>query len=476
MAVAGDDLETWRPDLSDHEGPKFRALAGALREAARSGVLPPGTRLPPMRDLAWRLGVTTGTVARAYQVAAAEGVIESHVGRGSFIAPPRPRQPALQPLLYEAADGAGAPGIADLRVPRLPDCGQAAVIGRHMAAVAEALEADVLDYTPLSRDLRCRSAVLRWMGRRELGPLSEPDLVLTHGGQHAITLVMSLTLGAQPAPVMVEALTYPGMRHAAQLMRAEALPVALDGQGMRPDDLDRVARASGARLVCVTPSAQNPTLAAMDAARRAAIVAVARRHDLQILEDECYAPAPDAAAPPSLRALAPERVWHVASLSKIIAAGLRFGMLLCPEGMGKAGRIAAQHSLMGLSQPVTGLVTRLLESGDADAIARDVQAEVEARLSLARAALAPLEPGWQQGVPILWLPLPAPWRAQDFAARAALSGMVVRPAAEFLAAPGEPAPEAVRIALDCRMPEAQLETSLKLLAQLALGSPRDGPD
>lgn len=469
-------IDDWQPDLSVQPGPKFRALANALREAARSGVLAPGTRLPPMRDLAWRLKVTTGTVARAYQVAAAEGVIESHVGRGSFIAAPRPRQPVPQPLLYESVDQAAMPGgPADLRIPQLPDCGQVQRIAAHLTALAEDLDADVLDYTPLSRDQDCRDAVMDWMAVRPLGAVARSDLVLTHGGQHAITLVMALCLADQPAKVMVEALTYPGISHAARLMRAQTLPVALDDQGVRPDDLDRVARASGARLVCLTPSAQNPTLAGMGAARRAEIVEIARRHDLQIIEDECYAPSPRPDAPASLRALAPERVWHVSSLSKIIAVGLRFGMLICPEGMGQAGRVAAQHSHMGLSQPVTGLVTRLMRSGDAARIAREVQAEVEHRLAMAEEALAGLDARGQAGVPMIWLPLPAPWSATDFVARAAAAGVIVRPSSDFCG-PGQAPLQGVRIALNGRMPRDRLMAALHTLGQMARSGPGVGPD
>ncbi|WP_410217213.1 PLP-dependent aminotransferase family protein [Paracoccus sp. (in: a-proteobacteria)] len=469
-------IEDWQPDLVAHSGPKFRALANALREAARSGDLAPGTRLPPMRDLAWRLKVTTGTVARAYQVAAAEGVVESHVGRGSFIATPRPRPPVPQPLLYESLDApACTDGPVDLRIPHLPDCGQASVIGRHLAALAQDLPVDVLDYTPLSRDLDCRQALLRWMSVRSLGTIAEGDLVLTHGGQHAITLIMALCLADQPAKVMAEALTYPGMRHAARLLRAETLPIALDEKGMRPDDLDRVARQSGARLVCLTPSAQNPTMAGMDVERREKIVAVARHHDLQIIEDECYAPNPSADAPPSLRALAPERVWYVASLSKIIAAGLRFGMLVCPQGMGQAGRVAAQHSHMGLSLPITGLVTRLMASGDAVRMASEVKEKVEDRRLLAMDQLAGLEPVSRAGVPMLWLPLPEPWKAEDFVARAAAGGLIVRPASDFAAA-GQPVIEGVRIALNCRMPRERLAQALSQLGHLARSGPVAGPD
>ncbi|MBM3605899.1 MAG: GntR family transcriptional regulator, partial [Alphaproteobacteria bacterium] len=181
-------IEDWQPDLDGHAGPKFRALASALREAARSGQLAPGTRLPPMRDLAWRLKVTTGTVARAYQVAASEGVVESHVGRGSFIAAPRLRQPAPQPLLYESLDApARTEGPVDLRIPQLPECGQAAVIGGHLRAVADGMGAEILDYPPLSRDRACRAALLPWMEQRQAGAITQDDMVLTHGGQHAIS-------------------------------------------------------------------------------------------------------------------------------------------------------------------------------------------------------------------------------------------------------------------------------------------------
>ncbi|CAM3233184.1 PLP-dependent aminotransferase family protein [Paracoccus nototheniae] len=470
-------IEEWQPDLSGQPGPKFRALANALREAARSGVLAPGTRLPPMRDLAWRLKVTTGTVARAYQAAAAEGVVESHVGRGSFIAAPRPPRPVPQPLLYESLDHpASQQGPVDLRIAQLPDCGQVRIITAHLAALAGGLDADLLDYMPMSRDQDCRAAALDWMADRPLGPRSVDDLVLTHGGQHAITLVIALCLADRPAQVMTEALTYPGITHAARLMRAQSLPVALDNQGMIPADLDRVARASGARLVCLTPSAQNPTLAGMGPARRAAIVEVARRHDLQVIEDECYAPIPRPDAPPSLRALAPERVWHVTSLSKIVAAGLRFGILICPEGMGQAGRVAAQHSHMGLSLPITGLVTRLMRSGDAARIADLVHAEVGDRLALALDCLAGLDVVWQPGVPMVWLPLRRPWNATDFVARAAAAGAIVRPASDF-AVPGAAAPgQGVRIGLNCRMPPERLALALNALGQMARAGPGVGPD
>ncbi|MDO5631331.1 MAG: PLP-dependent aminotransferase family protein [Paracoccus sp. (in: a-proteobacteria)] len=475
----------WQPKLSDEAGPKFRALANALRDATRSGELPPGTRLPAVRDLAWRLGITPGTVARAYQIAAAEGVVDSHVGRGSFVAQPRPRIGPLQPMLTDRVDSpAHGRATVDLRIPQLPDCGQTEAIRAAMIRAAARIGDDVLDYPSLTRDRNCRAALCRWLSERGPGSFGPDDIVLTHGGQNAIVMVMSLCLSGDRPRVLCESLAYPGLRHAARLLRAEIMPVAMDDEGMIPDDLDRAARSSGARLVCLTPSAQNPTVARMGATRRQALVAVARRHDLQIIEDECFSgpmvPRDISETSVSLRALAPERVWHVSSLSKILSAGLRFGFVICPEGMGAAGRLAAQHSHFGLSLPLVGLVTELIESGAACDLARKVQSVFADRVRLARRVLAGISFVSQPGVPFLWLNLPTGWRASTFATRTAENGVLVRSADEFSAVGDRggaaPAmPNAVRIALPCKIDRALLADGLATVVRLYHTPPGDLP-
>ncbi len=86
----------------------------------------------------------------------------------------------------------------------------------------------------------------------------------------------------------------------------------------------------------------------MSRGRMSQIVSIAQRHNLHIIEDECY-PATLSDAP-SLRALAPERVWYMGSLSKTLSAALRFGYVVCPTGLGDAGRLTAQHSYFALSR------------------------------------------------------------------------------------------------------------------------------
>lgn len=461
----------WRPDLTAFEGPKYLGLAHALRTAVRAGELPEGTRLPPVRDLAWDLGITPGTVARAYQIATQEGLLEAAVGRGTFVAARSPQLGPSQPLHVERASDMGG-GLIDLRSPQLPDVGQSAAIGAILRNLAGEIGQDYLEYPSLRRDRPLRAALVDWLADRQLGPIGPEDIALSHGGQNAINIVLQCCLRGERPQIFCEELAYPGFRHAARLNRAEVVPVALDAQGMRPDALAAACRRTGARLVCLTPDAQNPTTARMSTARRAEIVAIARAQDLQILEDDCYSVA--RADLPALRALAPERTWHVTSLSKSISAGLRFGAVVCPTGRGEAGRLAAQHSFFGLARPVTDIALGLLASGQAQALRSRVQEVLERRLSIAVAALAGADIAWQPGLSFLWLRLPTGWRGSTFAREAEAAGVLVRSADEYALVDGT-APNAVRIALALGIGEDRFAAAMGTLARLLGNPPGDLP-
>src|SRR3546814_15633807 len=84
-------MTNWLPDLHGRPGPRYRAIAEAMAEAIRSGTLATGTRLPTHRDLAWKLGVTVGTITRAYKEATARGLIDGEIGRGTFVRDARTR-------------------------------------------------------------------------------------------------------------------------------------------------------------------------------------------------------------------------------------------------------------------------------------------------------------------------------------------------------------------------------------------------
>ena len=76
---------SWLPQIETADGPKYLAIAEALRADIRSGRLAAGARLPPQRLLAQALGVDLTTVTRAFNEARRLGLIDATTGRGSFV-------------------------------------------------------------------------------------------------------------------------------------------------------------------------------------------------------------------------------------------------------------------------------------------------------------------------------------------------------------------------------------------------------
>jgi len=462
----------WQPDLAQFAGPKYLALSHALRAAVRSGDLPEGARLPPVRELAWQLGITPGTVARAYQIGTQDGLLEAVVGRGTFVAARNPRLGPTQPLFTDVPPVPGrAEGPVDLRAPQLPEAGHSQAFARILRDIAGG-GCDWRGYPTNRRDLPLRQAFTDWLSDRALGAFDADDLVLTHGGQNAVGLIMQCCLRGERPAVLCEELAFPGFRRAARLNRADVVAVPLDGEGIVPEALDAACRRTGARLLCVTPEAQNPTAGRMSLGRRRRIAEIAALHDLQIIEDDCYSVAEPSA--PAIRALAPDRTWYVTSLSKAVSAGLRVGAIVCPTGNGESGRIAAQHSFFGLSLPLAEIALRLFTSGEAARLRDAGQAVFARRLALLLNILGRHEMRWQMGLSFVWLPLPRGWRGSTFAREAEAAGVLIRSADEYALVDGH-APNAVRIALDGEVAEPRFIAAIETLARLLDNPPADIP-
>jgi DNA-binding transcriptional MocR family regulator len=458
----------WLPDLGAFPGPKYLGLLRALRAAIRDGHLPPGAQLPTVRDLAWDIHVTPGTVSRAYQMATQEGLLAATVGRGTFVAATEPQLGPSQPLFQEFSTV--EPGVADLRSPRLPEVGQAEAFARSLQRMAQERVSQWRDYPSQTGEARLRGLLCDFLSDRILGRFGADDIALTHGGQNGLLTVLLCCLRGDRPVVMMEDLAYPGIRHAARLARAEIVGVELDGEGMIPAALEAACRRHGGQVLVITPEAQNPTAARMSAERRAEIGAIARRYDLQIIEDDCYSVAESTL--PSLRALAPERSWHIGSLSKTLSAGLRFGYVVCPEGKGEAGRLTAQHGYFALAHPVADLVQDLLQSGVAADLRGKVQQAFGDRLQVVVNALGGFDLRWQPGLAFVWLRLPSGWRASTFTRVAESAGILLRQADEYALVHGR-APNAVRIAVTGNLPLPRIEAAAETLARLLSRPPSD---
>ena len=146
--------------------------------------------------------------------------------------------------------------------------------------------------------------------------------------------------------MIVEAATFTGIKALAAHMNYRLVAAGMDAEGLTPEALDEAAR-SGARVAYLLP-VQNPTARIMGLERRRAIVEVARKRDLMIVEDDLYGAYASELGLPPLAALAPEQVFYVSGLSKSLAPGLRVGHCVPPTGddwRERSPERAARHRL-----------------------------------------------------------------------------------------------------------------------------------
>lgn len=452
-------MTMWRPRLATR-GPRYQAIAEALARDVTEGRLPAGARLPTHRQLAQSLGLTVGTVTRAYAEAARRGLVSGEVGRGSFV-----RRPAAEP-----ASTVEAGGLIELGMNHPPRASAAtcAALQAGLAELARSPAAGrLLDYPPEGGAEAHRAAGARWVQRFGL-PATPEQVLVTSGSQHALTTVFTAFL--RPGElVLTEALTYPGMKALAALLGLRLLPLAMDEHGLRPAALEAACRNGQARALYTVPSLHNPTTAVLPEERRREVAAIARRHGLLIVEDDVHGPLLEP-APPPLSLFAPELSVYLAGMAKILAPGLRIGFLVAPPA--RLPRLLASiRATTWMAAPLMAeLTARWILDGTAAATLAEQRAEAQARQALAGRALARFEVQSHPRAHHLWLRLPAPWRSDSFSDEARRSGVAVTPSQAFVVGRTAP-PAAVRVCLGAARDRVQLENGLAILAELLAGQP-----
>lgn len=431
----------WQPDLSKAGKSKYKALAQAIRDGIVSGDLAPGSKLPPVRDLAYRVGITPGTVARAYTVLTEEGRLTAEVGRGTFVAkshlPPREE---VEPLIFHPDDS-----YADFRSSRVPDVGQGRLIDAAFVRLGQGHRRRHINYPTAETDLEARTSIANWVDQTRLGGVAAKDVVLGNGAQNCCIMALQAVLRGHSPVILTEDLSYPGVRHAARLLRAQVIGLPMDNQGIIPEAFAQAYRAHGGQVLLTAAEVHSPTTTHTSIERKQALAAVARDLNIMIVEDDCHTTA--VTETPSYRAILPDQSYFVSSLTKSVSGALRFGYAISPVGQDKVLRQVAQSSFYGVAQPILDVCADLLDSGAAQEIRDRVIVETARRVRLAVNKLGSWNISWREDAPFVFLQMPVGWRASSFAMACEKKGIMVRPADEF-ALPNGMAPNAVRLGIN----------------------------
>jgi 2-aminoadipate transaminase len=269
------------------------------------------------------------------------------------------------------------------------------------------------------------------------------NILLCSGSLQALDLVHQVLL--EPGDVVVvEGGTYGGTMTRLADQKAEYVGVDMDDDGIMPDALEKVladikAQGKRCKYVYTIPTVQNPTGTIMSLERRHALLDIARKHDLMIFEDDCYADLIwTGERPPSIYSLDTEgRVIYCGSFSKSIAPALRVGYLVADwrfiaqclpmkvdAGSGALEQITlAEFCPKHFDDHVEKLTALFKQKCDA----------IQDALSESFGAAAEFRP--PEGGIFIWVTLPDTVDTSKLAAAAGVAGVAINPGREWVADP-----------------------------------------
>ncbi|MCV3209781.1 PLP-dependent aminotransferase family protein [Mesorhizobium sp. YC-39] len=428
-------MTNWLPDLNAGSGPLYQRLADSIESDIDKGVIAAGAKLPPQRDLAYDIGTTVGTIGRAYQLLRERGLVSGEVGRGTYVLAQRvlDAKPDLEPAIQGTRPIDAPTGKMRFDSTAAPDIGQGAIIAEVLSRTTQDHPHDISSYT---RDFpqRWYEAGSRWLARNSFRP--SPDSIVPTLGTHAAVMAAIAALTMPGDYVVFEHLTYSQISRSAGLIGRRTALVTSDNEGVDPDDFERVCAQKHPKMMFLMPTAQNPTLVTMPAARREAIARVAREYNVILIEDDLYGHLTDDPQP-LLAEYAPERTIVAGGLSKSVAAGVRGGWLSCPPAYRHRIRVAHKMMTGGLPFLLAEVGSRLVLSGEAAEIRKRCIAEIQTRTATVREMLAGFDFRARDNVPFVWLTLPDPWLSGTFKNACLAQGVLIDDEDEFKAGRSE---------------------------------------
>jgi DNA-binding transcriptional MocR family regulator len=453
----------WRRRLTAAERPAYLMLADLIAEDLRNGRLAPRDRLPTLRDLAQALELNYTTVARGYAEARKRGLIDSRTGFGTYV---RGASPALRLRGGSAAE-------MTMNLP--PEPADAVLVERLRQGAATLLQTfdpyRLLRYQDFGGTSEDRDTAAAWL-RRYL-PQADTPRVLVCPGIHSVLAALFSQLAGPGELICVESLTYPGIKAIAAQLGVQLHPLTLDDEGPDPEAFEHACKSLRCRALYINPTLLNPTTLTVSRARREALVDVALRFSVPIIEDDAYVMLPRS-VPATLASLAPDLTYYISGFSKCLGAGLRTAYVRCPTEAHAHRLAGAMRATTVMASPITNaLTTRWVQDGTADTVLQAVRGESMVRQALAARHLANHAVQAQPEGFHLWLPLHEStangWSGVEFASYLRSQGVGVVAAAAF-STDGDP-PEAVRVCLGGDLSREDCDEALRLIGN-TLNHPR----
>lgn len=449
---------TWKPSLDKKEKPIYQALAGQLEQDILNGVLLPGTKLPPQRELADYLDLNVSTISKAFKVCELKGLLSATVGSGTFVS-------------YDALSNAYL--LEDTKPKHLIEMG--------------ATLPDNASFEPLMLQLKSmlqETDYEKWFGygrggeshwqkdaavkliRRGGLETTADHILFANGGQNAIAAALA-SLCKPGERIGVDQHTYPGLKTAAAMLSVQLVPIKTDNFEMSPTSFEYACKNENIKGIYLIPDYHNPTASFMSVENRKMIAAIAKKYNQFIIEDASYHLL-NKEPLPAVASFAPEQVIYIASLSKSFAPGLRLAYTAVPSQFKEPISRALYNLNVSVSPLLAELAARTIVSNQFESLIESHQEQTIRRNQLVNRYLADFTClGAETGI-FRWLLLPGKITGAEFETLAKQQGVQVFAAERFVV--GNSCPErAVRVSVCAPETLEELERGLIILKRLLDG-------
>ena len=333
--------------------PIYTQIRNQLRAMIFNGSLPAGSLLPPERKLAESLGVNRSTVLTAYRELKADGLADSHVGKGTIVLSAMTEvsemhsefeQPLYMQYFSQTSERTSDPFLRDLlemanRNDVISFAAGISAIETDPVEAFEGLEKELLEqpghaalkHTPTEGFWSLRERISDLMQKRGINSPPEEILVLS-GSQQGIEIAARVFIDPGDVVIVEE----PSFFSALQIFNtagARIVGVPVDEQGMRVDILEQLLQRYKPKLIYTMPTYQNPSGISMSLERRKKLLELAYRKKILIMEDDPYGEITyEGVKKPTLKELDQYGyVIYLSTFSKILFPGIRIGWMAAPK-------------------------------------------------------------------------------------------------------------------------------------------------
>lgn len=445
---------SWKPIIDRNHRSLYRTLAQQLEEDITKGILIPGTKLPPQRELADFLDVNLSTISKAFRLCELKGLLSATVGSGTYVA-----YGAVTNLRLLSANTCEK--VIDMGATMPEPSGNSFLMEMLKDMIADDRTKGLFSYPEPSTEEWQKDVAVELMS--QCGhTVGREEILFSNGGQNALSAVIAALL-KRGDKIAVDDHTYPGIKSAAAMFGIQLVPVPSTQIGMDVNALATICKTEKIKAIYIIPACHNPTTATMPQKQREQVAQIAEKYNCLMIEDGTYQLMQSGVT--SISDYIKERSVYITSLSKVIAPGLRIAYLSAPKPFKEAVSNALYSLNVSVVPMMAELSARIIASGQFETIMEEHKRNTIVRNNILNRWLPHnICCGGDTDI-FRWLSLPDKYSGTDFEILALSKGIQVYAAEKFVIGNTPPA-RAVRLSICTPKDVLELEQGVKNIAEL----------